>query len=159
MRGDGGQPMTAESGGRRAVAGGRPRSALPILLGVAAGLAICALAYFALTLRAGPTPDPTPTARAICADLTTQKYDSLYTLLSPDLQSQGTEAQFVASQRELDSLLGPTRTCQAAVMANTGSQATIALTLQRGQTAAKSAQVALAEAQGNWRITSYDQTV
>lgn len=159
MRGDGGQPMAAETSVRRTAAGGRPRSVLPILLGVVAGLAICALAYFALTLRAGPTPDPAPTARAICADLTAQKYDSLYALLSPDLQGQGTEAQFAASQRELDSLLGPTRTCQAAVMSNTGSQATIALTLQRGQTAAKGAQVGLTEAQGSWRIISYDQTV
>lgn len=159
MRGDGGQPVAAESRGQRAQAGKPPRSALPVLLGVAAGLAICALVYFALTLRAGPAPDPTPTARAICADLTTQQYDSLYTLLSPDLQSQGTEAQFVASQRELDSLLGSTRTCRVTVLSNTGSAATISLTLQRGQTAAKGAQVALALAQGNWRIASYDQNI
>jgi hypothetical protein len=139
------------------------RGGLPILLGVAAGLALCALAYFALTFAAPQAtlaPDPAPTARAICADLSGQHYDTLYALLTPDLQRQGTEAQFAASQRELDSLLGAVHGCQASVTTNGGGAAAITLRLQRGQTPAAGAHLALAQTQGGaWRIASYDQNV
>ncbi len=157
MRGDGGRPA-AESVLRR-VATGRARGGLPILLGAAAGLALCALVFFVLTLAAKPTPDPAPTARTVCADLSSQRYDALYTLLSPGLQGQGTEAQFVASQRELDRLLGNVRACEASVAANSNGAAAITLTLQRGQTAAASAHLALTQTQGEWRIASYDQNI
>jgi hypothetical protein len=161
MRGDGGDGGQALIAGamRRRVATGWQRGMLPILLGALAGLALCALAYLALTLSAKPAPDPMPTARVICADLTAQRYDSLYTLLSPDLQRQGSAAQFAASQRELDSLAGPVHSCQPSVTSNSGGVVTLALTLQRGQAAAVGAQVTLDEAQGSWRLTSYDQNV
>lgn len=155
--GDGGQAIAA--GPERRMATRRMRGALPILLGALAGLALCALAYLALTLSAKPAPNPAPTARTICADLTAQRYESLYTLLSPDLQRQGSAAQFAASQRELDSLLGPVRACHASVTSESGGVVSLALTLQRGQTAAASAQVTLDEAQGVWRVSSYDQNV
>jgi hypothetical protein len=133
------------------------RGPLPVLLGIVAGLGLCAVVYLALTFSAGPAPDPAQTAHAICADLTTQRYDNLYALLSPDLQQQGAEAQFAASQRELDSLLGPVRSCRATIGSNGGGAAGVTLALQRGQ--ATNAQVALTQAQGAWRIASYDQTV
>lgn len=153
------QAALATEDARRRVARGWQRGVLPILLGALAGLALCALAYLALTLSAKPAPDPLPTARVICADLTAQRYESLYTLLSPDLQRQGNATQFAASQRELDSLTGPVRTCQASVASVSGSVVTLTLTLQRGQTAAVSAQATLDEEQGSWRVTSYDQHV
>ncbi|HEY7849121.1 MAG TPA: hypothetical protein VIC27_03595 [Ktedonobacterales bacterium] len=156
MRGDGDQAPAARPALRRAAAW-RMRGGLPILLGVLAGLALCAVAYFALTLAARPAPDATPTARTICADLTTQRYASVYELLSPDLQRQGGAAQFAASQRELDRLLGDVHTCQASVASNDGAVAALSLTLQRGQAPPANAQVALGETQGSWRITSYDQ--
>ena len=164
MRGDssdGGEGRQALATGptRRRVALGRLRGAPAILLGALAGLALCALVYLALALSAKPAPDPMPTARVICADLTAQRYDSLYTLLSPDLQRQGSAAQFAASQRELDSLAGTVQTCQASVASVGGGVATLTLTLQRGQAAAVGAQVTLDEAQGSWRLTSYDQNV
>jgi hypothetical protein len=133
------------------------RGGLPILLGVAAGLALCAVVYLTLTLTAGRAPDPAPTARAICADLTSQRYDNLYTLLAPDLQRQGTQAQFTASQRELDRLLGPAKSCAATVNSTSGGAADVTLALQRGQAA--SAQLTLIEEQGSWRIASYGQTI
>src|SRR5512143_1080980 len=89
-----------------------PRAWLPIALGVVAGLAICATGAFVQIHFHPPIPDPAPTARAICAALSSQRFDSLYGLLTPNLQTQGTQAQFVASQRELDRLLGPVRACQ-----------------------------------------------
>lgn len=137
----------------------KPRGALPVLLGALAGLALCAVVILALTLAAAPPPDPAPTARMICADLTSQRYDSLYTLLAPSLQSQGTQAQFVASQRQLDVLLGPVQSCQTSIDATSGGVARVALTLQRGQAAAAQARLALTQAPGGWRISSYDQRV
>lgn len=155
MRSDSRQPVEAGST-RRGVAG-RPRAWLPVALGVAAGLALCGLVYLALTFFNQPAPDPAPTARAICADLTTQRYDGLYTLLSPDLQAQGSAGQFSASQRELDQLIGPARTCAASVSSVSGATADISLTLQR--TKASEAQVTLIQVSGAWRIASYEQTV
>lgn len=156
MRDDGGQSVAAETA-RLGAAPGSPRRWLPIALGIATGLALCALAYLALNFINQPAPDPTPTARAICADLTTQRYDSLYSLLSPDLQAQGSEAQFSASQRELDRLLGPAHTCVASSSSASGATMDITLTVQRTQAAA--AHVALVQVSGGWRIASYDQTV
>lgn len=155
MRSESGQ-LGADSPQQRVTAA-RMRGGLPILLGVAAGLALCAVVYLVMTLTAGPAPDPAPTARAICADLTSQRYDNLYTLLSPDLQRQGTEAQFTASQRELDRLLGPTKNCAATVNSTSGGAANVTLALQRGQAA--SARLALTQTQGSWRIASYDQAI
>lgn len=146
----------AESG--RAGAEGRvPRAWLPIALGVVAGLAICATGAFVQIHFHPPIPDPAPTARAICADLSSQRFDSLYGLLTPNLQTQGTQAQFVASQRELDRLLGPVHACQVSGASVRGASADVTLTLQR--TEAVTAHVALVQTSGNWRISNYGQTV
>ncbi|HEX8727473.1 MAG TPA: hypothetical protein VF739_02560 [Ktedonobacterales bacterium] len=147
-------------GGRLAMRGGllgRMRGIVPVLLGVVTGLALCAVAYAALTFNAKPTPDPTPTARAICADLSAQRYDALYGMLIPNLQQQGSEAQFTASQRELDSLQGVVAGCTATVASQSGSIAAIRLDLRRGTSPAVSAQVTLAQANNGWQISSYDQ--
>ncbi len=134
-----------------------PRGWLPIALGGVAGIAVCALGAVALLLLRQPTPDPAPAARAICADLTTQRYDSLYEMLTPELQTQGTQAQFVASQRELDRLLGPVRTCKVSEASASGASAAATLALQR--THAATAHVALAQTSAGWRLASYDQTL
>ena len=136
---------------------GRARGIVPILLGVMAGLALCAVAYAALTFNNKPAPDPAPVARAICADLSAQRYDTLYAMLSPNLQSEGSEAQFAASQRELDSLQGVVTTCAATVASQSDGVAALTLNLRRGAAPAVSAQVALAQAGNGWRISSYDQ--
>ncbi len=156
MRGDGRQSIADEPTPRGA-APGRSRRWLPIAAGIAAGLALCALAYLVLNFINPPAPDPTPTARAICADLTAQRYDSLYSLLSPSLQAQGTETQFSASQRQLDHLLGPARACSVSGTSANGDVAGVTLTLQRANAAV--ARVSLAQQSGKWRIASYDQTV
>ena len=136
---------------------GRMRGVVPILLGVITGLALCAVAYAALTFNSKPAPDPTPTAQAICADLSAQRYDALYTMLSPNLQSEGSEAQFAASQRELDSLQGAVTTCAATVASQSDGVASLTLNLRRGAAPAVSAHVTLAQAGEGWRISSYDQ--
>lgn len=136
---------------------GQMRGILPILLGVMAGVALCVVAYAALTFNAKPAPDPTPTARVICADLSAQRYDALYAMLAPNLQAQGSAAQFAASQRELDSLQGAVTACAATVASQSDGVAGITLNLRRGAAPAVSAQVTLTQAGAGWRISAYDQ--
>lgn len=136
----------------------RPRRApaMPVLLGALAGLALCGLGYLALNLFTGRQPDVQPTVRAICADLTARRYDHLYTLLTPALQAQGSEAQFVASQQELDALLGPVKACAPGPLSTSGSTTTIPFSLTRaGSIQPASAQVALAVSADTWRISAY----
>lgn len=138
--------------------GGRRRLAYaPLLLGALAGLALCALAYVALTLFTPHQPDITPAARAICADLTSQRYDDLYTQLDPALRAQGTAAQFAASQRELDQLKGSVTACSTASASVSGSAASLTFTLTRARKPA-SAQATLTSDGGTWRITAYSDT-
>ena len=158
MRGEGGQTRAADAADRRAPTG-RLGGAFPVLAGIFAGLVLCALGILAFRMTANPPPDPAPTAHAICADLMGQRYDALYTLLSPDLQGQGSAAQFAASQRELDRLVGPVRSCQPSVGGSGNGAASITLKLQRGSASPVSAQVALVDMQGGWRVSSYDQNV
>lgn len=141
--------------------------ALPVLLGVVAGVALCAGG--ALLLRvvfAGtPTPPAAPptgaTTSAICADLLGQRYSDLYTRLAPALQAQGTEAQFVASQGALDTLQGRVTACQAQTGPVAGASAPVTLTLQRAQAGSLVAHLTLSDADGGdaWRIAAYDATI
>lgn len=151
MREDG-RSDVAEVGARLRVA-----RWLPVALGIGAGLAVCVVAALLLGLLRQPAPDAAPTARAICADLTTQRYDRLYALLSPDLQAQGSEGQFAASQRELDRLRGPVRGCRASVVGAEGGAMSATLSLQRAQSSV--ARIGLTEVAGGWRIVSYDELV
>lgn len=130
---------------------------LPILLGAVAGLVVCVVVYLVFSATHPPRVDPTPTARAICVDLTAQRYDQLYTLLSPDLQSQGDAAQFAASQRELDSLRGAAHTCRASFGSSGTSPVVVTLQLQRTQSV--SAQVTMIQTQSGWRVSGYDENV
>jgi hypothetical protein len=130
---------------------------LPILLGAVAGLVLCAVVYLIFSATSAPRVDPTPTAHAICADLTAQRYEHLYTLLSPDLQSQGDAAQFAASQRELDSLRGAAHTCRASVGSLGTSPVVVTLRLQRTQSV--SARVTLIQTSSGWRVSAYDENV
>ncbi len=130
--------------------------ATPILLGALAGLALCGLGYLALNLFSGHQPDAQPAARAICADLTTQRYDQLYTLLDPALQAQGTEAQFAASQRELDQLQGRVTTCAPGATTISGASASVAFSLTRaGSPQPASALASLTSDGTSWRIAAY----
>lgn len=141
-------PKTARSG-RRLIT-------MPVLLGALAGLALCGLGYLTLNLLSGHQPDAQPTARAICADLTAQRYDQLYTLLDPALQAQGTEAQFAASQRELDQLQGRVTSCAPGAITLSGDNASVPFSLTRaGSSQPAVAQATLTSTGTTWRIAAY----
>ncbi len=135
---------------------------LPLALGVVAGILLVVLGitlYSRLTATSTNSPAVAPVARLICSDLTTQRYDDLYGLLSATERTVGTRDQFVASQRQLDAQLGTARACSYTVAGQDASSATLTLTLARGTVMATPAQVKLSLEQSHWRIADYDSSL
>ncbi len=132
---------------------------LPIILGAATGLGLCGVVLmlsFLLTHAQPTPPDPTPTARTLCADLQTHDYAGAYTLLSTRLRAEGTATQFAASQRRLDIQSGKVTSCTPTIQHADAAQATVTLTLTRGATAAQTASVTLINESGTWKVDAYD---
>jgi hypothetical protein len=125
-------------------------------------MALVAVALGALILfapRVASPPAPNATMQTLCADLTAQRYADAYALLSPRLQAQGSQAQFVASQRELDALQGDVTTCSAAIVNVAGSNASASLQVTRAHAKTASAAVTLTAIGSAWRVDSYDTAV
>jgi hypothetical protein len=138
------------------------RFALP--LGAAAGLALCLLAAFALALLRGGAsavslPSPDPVAQQICADLQRQGYADLYGLLSNTQRAAGDEAQFAASQRQLDVASGAVTSCSAVVVEGTGGKAGVRFSVTRAQAGASTGQGSLVYENNSWRLDAYDAGV
>ncbi len=131
-------------------------SRLPLALGAAAGLVVCALGIAAIMLFSGQSPDPRPVAQSLCDDLQSQAYHNMYAELAPRLQSVGTEAQFIASQQELDALEGKVTACAYTVQSANGQQASLVLSVVRVRAAEKSGAVRLARVGDAWKVDSYD---
>ncbi|HEX9039330.1 MAG TPA: hypothetical protein VF808_20280 [Ktedonobacterales bacterium] len=147
MRDDGWAPVGAGQGWRRS-------AFLPVAAGIIAGLALCGLTYMTISLLRPPQPDVMPTVRVICADLTGQRYADLYARLDPALRAQGTEAQFIASQREEDQLQGSVTACAPGSPGVSGGVASLTFTLTRARKTL-SAQATLTTDGSSWRITAY----
>lgn len=148
--------------------GGTPRwlgplGRVPLLLGVICGLAFCAIGGLVLTVLQGsaqpslPTPDGT--AHEICTDLLGQGYANLYGLLSAMQQANGAEAEFAASQRQLDIAAGSVTRCAASATTTANGQAQAQITLVRGTAAATSGMCTLIYVDGGWRLDAYDASV
>lgn len=148
------RPQTTRAARSRAILSG-PLGALPIMLGVVAGLALCGVGLVALnSFSGGRPPAPSSMVGSICDDLSAQKYDDLYSLLAPNLQQQGSQTQFVASQRELDIVLGPVTSCHDATSWTGTGAARATLTLERKSEA--TSVVTLIYRQSDWRIDAFD---
>lgn len=139
--------------------GSTPRRYLPWLLGALTGLVVCILGLLVLVViqRQSPTL-PSPAAAAICTDLRAADYASLYQALSPALQLQGanSEAEFTASQKQLDIISGRVAGCSYRIQQPSGTLANVTYLIARGSKSAQPAQVVLAYADGAWRIQQYD---
>ncbi|HEX6797477.1 MAG TPA: hypothetical protein VF116_07165 [Ktedonobacterales bacterium] len=136
------------------------RRQIGLLLGVAAGIAVCAVALVVANAITGPRmPPPAPVAAAICADLEHQSYSDLYTRLAPAQRAAGSEQQFVASQQQLDRLRGPVTSCAYTLPSVRDNAATARLTIVRGTEAPTQADVQLGAEDGAWLVESYDTNV
>ena len=135
--------------------------ALPLLLGAVAGIALVVLVMALLSQQSASPQSPSvaPTARQLCADLTAQRYDDLYELLAPALQTVGSRPQFVASQRQLDAQRGVARACSYSVAEQDATNAALTLTITRGSAAATSGQVRLTYEGNSWRIADFDSSL
>ena len=150
---------------RQAPAGEAERQAvgssrLPLVLGAATGMLLCALALvvlFIVSSRAAASPQAM--GQSLCADLQAQNYDAFYALLTPPLQSAGTGTQFGASQRELDTLSGKVVSCAVTVQHADSAQASLQLTITRQRTGMAQASVHAQLLDGAWRVDAYDTSV
>lgn len=132
---------------------------LPIVLGAATGFLVCAVVLAAvLLLGSRPTP-PDTAAQALCGELQAQDYATTYDNLSTALKQQGVQAQFVASQRELDIVSGPTRACGYTVEHNDGTVATVQYTIMRDKAGSQRAQARFLHEGNGWRLDYYDASV
>jgi hypothetical protein len=137
---------------------------LPWLLGALTGLVVCILGLLVLVAiqrQSPPLPSPTSAAAAICTDLRAADYASLYQALSPALQLQGanSEAEFTASQRQLDIISGQVSGCSYRIQQPGGTQANVTYLIARGSKPSQPAQVVLAYLNGAWRIQQYDTSL
>lgn len=139
----------------------RPRvfAGLPIVLGAATGLAVCILALALLLLLNGRTTDPRTTAQALCADLQSQDYQSMYDALSPRMQALGTQTQFAASQQQLDALRGTVTGCVYDVQTADSTQANVTLSITRARAPRTQAVVHFLYIGDAWKVDTYDATV
>ncbi len=140
------------------------RRRLPLLLGAVTGLVICLVGMFVLLALNGHTPSvpaPDATANGVCDDLRTANYTALYDALAPALQQQGANAQaeFVASQRQLDIASGKVVSCAYQVQHADSAQATVTYTIARGSAPAQTGQITFNFLDGSWRIASYDTSL
>ena len=134
---------------------------LPLALGAGTGLVLSIAALLALLAINRPPPSPTTTAGSICTDLRTADYASLYATLAPSLQQQGTNAQaeFSASQQELDIVSGRVRSCSYQLQQVSGQEEHVTYSISRGSQTARPAEVLLVYQNGKWRIESYDTSL
>jgi hypothetical protein len=143
---------------RPSAAAGRRSRYLPIILGAVTGIVLCIAALVALLAINRPPPSPAATAGAICTDLRTADYTSLYAALAPSLQQQGTnpQAEFSASQQELDIVSGRVTSCSYLLPQVSGQEESVTYSIARGGQVARPAKVLLVYQNGRWRIQNYD---
>jgi hypothetical protein len=137
------------------------RRYLPWLLGALTGLVVCILGLLVLVViqrQSPPLPSPDGAVAGICTDLRAADYASLYQALSPALQLQGanSEAEFTASQKQLDIISGRVAGCSYQIRQPGGTRANVTYLIARGTKSAQPAQVVLLYVDGVWRIQQYD---
>lgn len=135
------------------------RQRLPIVLGAATGILVCGVVLAAVLLLGSRPAPPDPAAQALCGRLQSQDYTTTYTNLSNTLKQKGTQAQFVASQRELDIVSGVTRSCGFAIEHNDGLVATVQFTLTRDKAGIQRATARFIHDSGVWLLDYYDASV
>jgi hypothetical protein len=98
---------------------------------------------------------------AICTDLRTADYASLYTVLVPSLQQQGSnpQAEFRASQQQLDIVSGKVTSCSYSLQQVNGLRETVTYSIARGSQTARPAEVLLVYQNGRWSIQNYDTSL
>ena len=135
------------------------RQRLPVVLGAATGILVCGVVLAAVLLLGSRPAPPDPAAQALCGRLQSQDYTTTYSNLSNTLKQQGTQAQFVASQRELDIVSGAARSCGFAIEHNDGSVATVQFTVTRDKAGTQRASARFVHDGGVWLLDYYDASV
>ncbi len=136
------------------------RRYLAIVLGAGVGVLIGIVGLVVLSSQSPSVPAVDPVAQSVCANLSAQNYGATYQELSPNLQREGTEAQFAAAQKELDALNGPVTSCAASVQHADAANATVSLRLARARSGGSTTSTLhLALIGGAWKVVDYDASV
>jgi hypothetical protein len=141
---------------------GRLLTRFPVVLGGAAGVALAAVALvLVLLIHPAPAPaqPPDAAARAICASLRAQNYTALYAELTPHLRGLGTQDQFIASQRQIDSAQGVVTACAFSVGHVDASSADIAFHITRTRAGTLTGQTGFVFDGSTWQLDTYDTSV
>lgn len=132
----------------------RRRLLIAALLGLVVALGVIALLVF----RSG-TGTASIAAQQFCDALVRHDYTSAYNQLAGSLRQEGTVAQFVASQQDLDRLNGAASSCRFSAPRIQGDHAVFTLTLTRPESGTVSGALDLVLEQGTWRVDAYDANV
>lgn len=132
---------------------------LPIILGAATGVLLCGIALAAVLLLGHRSTPPDAAAQSLCASLQSRDYAATYMSLSTAFRQQGTQEQFVDSQRELDILNGPTHACGYTIVHTDGAVANVQFTITRDISGTRVALARFILEGGVWRLDSYDASV
>lgn len=133
---------------------GRGGLIIAALLGIVLALGLAAFLIF------GSRPGTASlAAQHVCDTLVAHDYASLFAQLAPEVQRQGTEELFAASQRELDALRGPATACTFGDASLRGTSATFVLTVTRTHAGAAAGTLRLTFSGGAWRVAAYDSNV
>ncbi|MBF6589856.1 MAG: hypothetical protein IVW57_04900 [Ktedonobacterales bacterium] len=132
---------------------------LPLLLGAATGVLLCGAILLIVGLLTPRVPAPATTAQTLCDDLTAQRYAAAYGLLAPRQQARGSRAEFIASQRQLDALLGKVSHCAYTITSADVASVAITVTVTRAGRPPTSGVVRLIRDGTTWRVDAYDAAI
>jgi hypothetical protein len=137
-----------------------------IVLGTVGGVLLLAcvgcvgvLAYLGSQAANNPLIGSTLAATSFCVDEQGQEYTKAYQLLSPSLQGQMTEDQFVQASQAHDTADGKIETCEAVQGGDssvTNTSASVEVTVTRTGGTTTTGNITLVNAGGAWKVDSID---
>ena len=127
-----------------------------LVLALAGLLVLGASIYLAFGTQTGTA---SIAAQNFCATLVAHDYTRGYAQLSDRLRAEGTAAEFAASQRALDQIQGPARTCTFSNPSVRADTATFMLTVSRAGGGTASGTLDLVYEHQQWRVDGYDANV
>jgi hypothetical protein len=135
-----------------------PRRLRLLAMAALAGL-ILAVVTAGYLIFGSQTGSASVAVQRFCDALTTQSYAAAYAELSSALQQEGNEAQFAASQRDLDRLNGVATSCAFSNPQVRGAAVTFILHITRSRAGPLAGSLQMVHESGAWKVANYDANV
>jgi hypothetical protein len=130
-----------------------------IVLLAALGGVVLAVALAAFLVFGSQTGTASVAAQHFCDAIVAQDYATAYADLSQTLQQEGTEAQFAASQQDLDRMRGRATACTFTNAHIATATASFTLLVTRSGTGRAGGTAHLVFERGMWKVADYDSNV